>query len=47
MISSRNIDVNNFKYELFARYAGGSDRELRQLHFKTINEALEQTVKRV
>lgn len=47
MISIRNIDVNNFKYELLARYAGGSDKELRQSRFATINEAVEQTVKRV
>jgi hypothetical protein len=47
MISIRNIDVNNFKYEILARYAGGSDNELRQSRFKTINEAVEQTVRRV
>ncbi|MDR2790567.1 MAG: hypothetical protein LBB59_06295 [Campylobacteraceae bacterium] len=47
MISIRNIDVNNFKYELLAKYAGGSDKELRQSRSETINEAVEQTVRRV
>lgn len=45
-ISNRNIDPN-LEYELIASYSGGSKKELRKTRAKTVEDAVNQTVKKV
>lgn len=46
MISMRNFD-NSVKYEPLATYFGGSQSEIEKSQAKTIEEAIEQTVRKV
>ena len=46
MISNRNVDPN-LKYSLITTYSGGSDRELKKSRAKTIEDALDATVRKV
>ncbi|MDD3406410.1 MAG: hypothetical protein PHH23_09135 [Paludibacteraceae bacterium] len=46
MISTRNIDTD-FKYESLHTYAGGSNGELRKTKAQTVEDAVNQTVKKV
>jgi hypothetical protein len=46
MISNRNIE-RNLDYKPLLNYAGGSNRELRKSRAKTIEQAIDQTVKKV
>lgn len=46
MISHRNVDPN-LEYELISSYSGGSKKELKRSKAKNVEEALEQSVKRV
>lgn len=46
MISNRNIDPN-LKYKLVSSYSGGSDSELKNSEAKNIEEAIDQTVRKI
>ena len=46
MISHRNIDASQ-KYQLLTTYSGGSQKELRKADAKTIENAIDNTVKKV
>lgn len=46
MISTRNIDTN-FHYQLVASYSGGSKKELKKSEAKTIQDAMNNTVRKV
>ena len=46
MISNRNIDPN-LKYERISTYSGGSKKELKKSKTKTIEDAIDQTVRKV
>ncbi len=46
MISNRNIDPN-LKYSVITTYSGGSERELKKSRAKTIEDALDGTVRKV
>jgi len=46
MVSHRNVDPD-LKYELVSSYAGGSKKELKKSRATTVEEALEQTVRKV
>ena len=46
MIAHRNVDMK-LDYELIATYSGGSNRELKKSRNKTVEEALENTVRKV
>jgi hypothetical protein len=46
MISNRNVDPN-FNYQLISSYSGGSDKEIRKTRSRTIEDAIDQTVKKV
>lgn len=46
MISTRNVDASA-KYELLSAYVGGRKSELRRSKAKTIDEAINQTVKNI
>ncbi|AEA42433.1 hypothetical protein [Fluviicola taffensis] len=46
MISTRNIDPN-LDYSLISTYSGGSKRELKKSRAKSIEDAIDQTVKKV
>ncbi len=46
MIAHRNVDMK-LDYELIATYSGGSNRELKKARNKTVEEALENTVRKV
>ena len=46
MISKRNID-SDFNYELISTYAGGSKKELKKSKATNIEEAVDQTVRKV
>ena len=46
MISTRNVDPN-LKYEVISTYSGGSKRELKKSKSTSIEDAIDQTVKKV
>lgn len=46
MISNRNID-NSVNYKLLSSYSGGSDKELKKSRSKSIEEAIDKTVKKI
>lgn len=46
MVSTRNIDPN-LDYSLISTYSGGSKRELKKSRAKSIEDAIDQTVKKV
>lgn len=46
MLSTRNVDQNG-NYELKASYSGGSQKELKKTKSETIEDAINQTVKKV
>jgi hypothetical protein len=46
MISNRNIDTD-LKYQLLTKYSGGSQHELKKSNAKSIEEAIDQTVRKV
>ena len=46
MISNRNIDPK-LNYDVISTYSGGSNRELKKSHATTIEDAVDQTVKKV
>lgn len=46
MISHRNVDMK-LGYELKSTYSGGGNRELKKSRAKTVEEAIENTVKKV
>ena len=46
MVSNRNVNPS-VQYQLISTYTGGSKSELRQSTAKTIDEAVDQTVKKV
>lgn len=46
MISNRNID-SNLNYKLLSSYSGGSNNELKKSRSKSIEEAIDKTVKRI
>jgi hypothetical protein len=46
MIAHRNVDMK-LDYELIATYSGGSNRELKKARYKTVEDALESTVRKV
>lgn len=46
MISTRNID-QSLKYQLLTTYSGGSKRELKKSRSKTIEDAIDVTVRKV
>jgi hypothetical protein len=46
MISNRNIDTK-LNYEVISTYSGGSKRELKKSKAKTIEEAIDQTVRKI
>lgn len=46
MISTRNIDAS-VKYEILTTYSGGSKRELKKSSAKSVDDAIDKTVKRV
>lgn len=46
MISTRNVNPS-LEYKPIATFAGGSDRELKRSKAKTIDEAIENTIKSV
>ena len=46
MISKRNID-SDFNYELLSTYAGGSKKELKKSKAVNIEEAVDQTVRKI
>ena len=46
MISNRNVETK-FDYSLISSYAGGSDKEIKRSRAQTIEQAIDQTVKKV
>lgn len=46
MISTRNVDPN-LKYQVITTYSGGSKRELKKSKSTSIEDAIDQTVKKV
>ncbi|TSA51758.1 MAG: hypothetical protein D4R43_00345, partial [Sphingobacteriales bacterium] len=46
MISNRNVDPN-LKYQVITTYSGGSEKELKKSRALSIEDALDQTVKKV
>lgn len=46
MISNRNVDPN-LKYSIITTYSGGSNRELKKSEAKTIEDAIDATVKKI
>lgn len=46
MISNRNIDPQQ-KYEALTTYSGGSQRELKKSRAKIIEDAIDQTVRKI
>ncbi|MEI6755182.1 MAG: hypothetical protein WCK78_18725 [Paludibacter sp.] len=46
MISNRNVNPN-LQYQLISSYSGGSKSELRKSTAKTIDEAVDQTVRKI
>ena len=46
MISNRNVETS-FDYALISSYAGGSERELKQSRSENIEQAIDQTVRKV
>ena len=46
MISNRNIE-HSLNYKLLSSYSGGSDNELKKSRSKSIEEAIDKTVKKV
>lgn len=46
MISNRNID-HSLNYKLLSSYSGGSDNELKKSRSKSIEEAIDKTVKKI
>ena len=46
MISNRNVDPK-LNYQVISTYSGGGKRELKQSKAKTIEDAIDQTVRRV
>ena len=46
MISNRNIDPN-LKYQLITTYSGGSNHEFKKSTAKTIEDAIDETVKKI
>jgi hypothetical protein len=46
MISTRNVE-STLDYELISTYAGGSKRELRRARAETVEQAVDDTVRRV
>jgi hypothetical protein len=46
MISNRNVDPK-LNYEVISTYSGGSKRELKKSRAKTIEDAIDQTVRKV
>jgi len=46
MISNRNIDTK-LDYKVISTYSGGSDKELKKSKAKTIEDAIDQTVRKI
>ncbi|MDO9253957.1 MAG: hypothetical protein Q7U54_00490 [Bacteroidales bacterium] len=46
MISNRNVDPK-LNYDVISTYSGGSNRELKKSNAKTIEDAIDQTVRKV
>lgn len=46
MISNRNIDTK-FNYEVISTYSGGSKRELKKSRAKTVEDAIDNTVRKI
>ncbi len=46
MISNRNVETS-FDYSLISSYAGGSQKEIKKTRSETIEQAIDQTVKKV
>jgi len=46
MISNRNVDPK-LNYNVIATYSGGSNRELKKSRAKTIQDAIDQTVRKI
>ncbi len=46
MISNRNVDPN-LNYDVISTYSGGSDKELKKTKVKTIEDAVDQTVRKI
>ncbi|MSP55873.1 MAG: hypothetical protein EXR69_09765 [Myxococcales bacterium] len=46
MISNRNVETS-FDYSLISSYAGGSERELKKSRAENIEQAIDQTVRKV
>lgn len=46
MISNRNVDPK-LNYDVISTYSGGSNRELKKSRAKTIEDAIDQTVRKI
>jgi hypothetical protein len=46
LISNRNVETD-FDYGLISSYAGGSDKEIKKTKAESIEQAIDQTVKKV
>lgn len=46
MISNRNVDPK-LNYDVISTYSGGSNRELKKSKAKTIEDAIDQTVRKI
>jgi len=47
MISNRNVDPTTMQYVVISTYSGGSKRELKKSRAKTIEDAIDKTVRRI